>query len=174
MCPSSWHDSWDDKMDTERAVWRSVSVFNALLQDARNKQASCIILHRTGVIFAEIFSLQLEIGDGKHQMFNSSAAKKTKGLFRHDFLALFPSGSEALWWENHPAICKVGSFADLANFFRIISYWFKLPQKHIANSSVLWFAARALRSQPRITQVVLHCNMLADLAKRAILGELSV
>lgn len=161
-------------MDTERAVWRSVSVFNALLQDARNKQASCIILHRTGVIFAEIFSLQLEIGDGKHQMFNSSAAKKTKGLFRHDFLALFPSGSEALWWENHPAICKVGSFADLANFFRIISYWFKLPQKHIANSSVLWFAARALRSQPRITQVVLHCNMLADLAKRAILGELSV
>lgn len=57
---------------------------------------SYTILHRTEIIFAEIFSLLLETEDREHQMFNSSAAKKTKGLFKHDFLASFPSGSEAL------------------------------------------------------------------------------
>lgn len=52
--------------------------FNALLQDARNKQVSYITLHRTEINFAEIFSLLLEIGDGEHQMFNSPAAKKQR------------------------------------------------------------------------------------------------
>lgn len=62
-------------MDIEWGVWRPVSVFSSLLEDARNKQVLYIILHQAGIIFPEIFSLLLETEGSEHQMFNSSAEK---------------------------------------------------------------------------------------------------
>lgn len=46
--------------------------------------------------FSRNIFLLLETEGGKHQMFNSSTEKNIKLLFKHDFLASFPSGSEAL------------------------------------------------------------------------------
>lgn len=68
---------------------------------------SYIILHRTEIIFAEIFSSLLEIGDGENQMFNSSTAKKQRVC------------SNMISWHHFPVVVRHYDDKTIQQFVRL-------------------------------------------------------